>query len=613
MRRAVRAVTYHDAVSDTQTAVPAPDRRQRRRRTRRIIGWTFAAVGVVVLVLVVAAVMVGMDALRAQATLRSASDQVGTLKQQVIAGDEAGVAQTLPSLQADTAAAYQDTHGWHWWLISRLPFVGPTISAVQTSAEVVDSLAVDALPALTAATDVLDPAVLVPEGGRIDLRPFIDVAPLVVTADDAVQAAKGEMDAIEVERLNAVVQDPVTKLQTMVDDLAMTTATASRAAQLLPSMLGAYGQRTYILLAQNNAEIRTTGGIPGAWLPITVSDGQITLGERNSAPSTAEPVLPLTEEEEALFTDRLATFGANVNLTPDFPRSAELAREMWAVTRNGEQVDGVVSVDPITLQNLLGAIGPVTMESGQELNGENAARVLLNDIYVQIEDTDEQDAFFADAASAAFDKFISGGHDVSATIDALAASANQGRLMVWSADPREEQLITGTVLSGELRGDIDGAPVVGVYLNDGSATKMSYYLDYSVDVAQQECRADGTRLLTVTVDIASTAPPEVADFPPYISGGGWLPPGSVQTNLMVYSPTGGRITEARRDGAATDEVGLYGHEGLDVAVTSVTLAPGESHSLEFDVETGPGQDAPAVLRVTPGARNPELTVNDSPC
>jgi len=595
-----------------ETTPPVRDR-SRRRRTRRIIGWTFAALGAVALVLVVAAVLVGMDALKAQASLQSASDKVGALRQQVISGDEAAVAQTLPSLQADTAAAYADTHGWHWWVMARTPFVGPTVDAVQTSAEVIDSVAVDALPALTAATDVLDPAVLVPQGGRIDLNPFIDVAPLVVTADDAVQAARGKMDAIEVDRVNALVAGPVTDLQGMVDELAMTTATASRAAQLLPSMLGAYGQRTYILLAQNNAEPRATGGIPGAWIAVTANNGEITIGDRNGAPATAEPVLPITEEEDLLFTDRLATYGQNVNLTPDFPRSAELARAIWAVTRNGQQVDGVVSVDPVMIQGLLGVIGPVTMASGQELNGENASRVLLNEIYIELENTEDQDAYFADAASSVFDALLAGGHDVSRTIDALAESANQGRLMVWSADPREEQLLGGTVLSGEMRGDLAGAPLIGVYLNDASATKIGYYLDYSVSVERTQCLAGGRRLLTVSLDITSTAPPEVVTYPWYISGGGWLPPGTSLTNVMVYGPTGGRIESVRQGGAAFENVGFYANEGLDVAVLPVTLAPGESQSFEFDVETGQDQDAAALLRVTPGARNAELLVNDSPC
>ncbi len=46
--------------------------------------------------------------------------------------------------------------------------------------------------------------------------------------------------------------------------VSLTTATAARAVRLLPPMLGADGPREYLLLVQNNAEQRATGGIPGS-------------------------------------------------------------------------------------------------------------------------------------------------------------------------------------------------------------------------------------------------------------------------------------------------------------------------------------------------------------
>jgi len=41
------------------------------------------------------------------------------------------------------------------------------------------------------------------------------------------------------------------------------------------------------------------------------------------------PVLPLTAEEQALFGDGLGIYMQDVTFTPDFPRSAQLARALW--------------------------------------------------------------------------------------------------------------------------------------------------------------------------------------------------------------------------------------------------------------------------------------------
>lgn len=299
-------------------------------------------------------------------------------------------------------------------------------------------------------------------------------------------------------------------------------------------------------------------------------------------------------------------------MTPDFPRTAEIVSAMWTGAR-GEHVDGVVSVDPVVLQRVLGVTGPVDLADGRRLDGDNAARVLLNEVYVELFRAADQDAVFADAAKAAFAKLLTGGANPAALLPALAASADEGRLLLWSADPREQSLLAGTILSGELLGEVDGAPELGVYLNDASATKMSYYLDTAVTVERTSCLADGARALTLTLDIASTAPEEVSSYPDQLTGRGWLTPGEVWTNVMVYSPAGGRIEAVRLDGSEESITGFYAHEGMVVSVTRVTLTPGESHVLEVDVETAAGQDAPARVRTTPGARPTEVVVNDSPC
>lgn len=571
-----------------------------------------AVVALVLVVLGVSAVLVFLDARRAEAQLRSAVTTVQKVRSGVLAGDRAAVQPAMAQLQEQTAAAVSATQGPHWWIAAHTPVVGDSVVAVQTLASVVDDLATDALPDLADAVKVLDPSVLLPKGGQINTRPFIDIAPRIIAADDAVKAASAKLAAVNEARVIDRVAGPVTELKTMVRDLGGTTRLASKASQLIPPMLGAYGQRQYILLAQSPAEIRATGGHPGAVMLVTVDAGRITLGERRGVGTlySPTPVVPLTPQEELLFTDRLATFGGDGTLTPDFPRAAEITQAQWEKAF-GVRVDGVLSLDPVALGYMLEATGPVKVPDGTVLTATNAAPLLLNEIY-RTKKIDQQDQFFGDAAKAVFEALMKGAPKVSAGLSALTRAADEGRWLVWSADPGEQQILSGTPMAGELVGQHDGAPVVGVFLNDASATKMSYYLDYPVQVERTQCLAGGVRQLTVTVNVTSTAPADAASYPPYLSGSGQVTPGHSLTNVMVYTPAGGRIDHLTVDGAEFAARGLYTHGTMEVAQVTLDLAPGQSHRLDVVLETG-GQPGVAQVRLTPGSRSQAQIVKDSTC
>lgn len=593
---------------------PAVQTRRARRRRRRPGPWIASGAAALFLALGITGALLFFDAQKAQANLTDAAVTIRELRSTVLAGDPAAIEPALAGLQQQTGAAVAATSGPHWWLAAHLPLIGPSVYAVQTVSSVADSLATDTLPRLTTVAGVLDPEILLPRDGAVELRPFIDVAPDVVAADDAVQAAVVRLGEINTDRLIERVAGPVGEVRALVDEVAMTTATASRAAQLIPTMLGAYGERQYVVLAESNAEIRTLGGFVGSWNLITVDNGQITIGDAlpSSRLSVESPILPLTEEEEAIYTDRPVTYAGNVTMNADFPRTAETARAMWE-NAFGVRPDGVVALDPVALQYLLGAAGPVTMTDGTVLDGSNAAQILLNQIYIDEVDPAKQDEFFGEASKAIVTELMSGVENVQGVIDALDAAADEGRLLLWSADPAEQALLSGTVLSGELRGEDDGAPIVGVYLNDSSATKMSYYLDYSVDVQSLQCLADGVRQLRATITVTSTAPPAASDFPPYLSGGGWIVPGDVRTNVHVYSPSFGFIEDFAVDGDSTVPRAYFTHGDMDVVGTTMVLTPGETSVIEVTLETGTQQELPTRVRVTPGARPAAISVDDSTC
>ena len=584
----------------TETVGPpasSPRRRRRRSTVRRVL----LTVALLLVVVIAGVAWVGVDAIRARGELKAAAAQIQVLRGQVVKGDRTAAVATLRSLQNHAAAANAGTHGPHWSAVRMLPRLGPNLRAVQTVSEVIDGLALHALPALMDATSLVDPKTLAPVDGRVDLKPLVKAAPQVVAADAEVQSAVRRLDAVRPDELFAAVATPLADLRTQVGKVATTTATAARAVRLLPPMLGADGPREYLMLVQNNAEQRATGGIPGSVILLQATGGRVKVVQQrsgNTLGGLAKPVLPLTAQERALFGDDLGKTMLDVTFTPDFPRSAQLARAIWAKKVGGE-VDGVLSIDPGALARVLGATGPVKLPAGQPLTEGNAEQLLLNTVYRQIADPTLQDAFFATTAATVFDAMLGGQGEPAKVVDALAQAAREGRLMVWSAHKEEQALLAGTVLSGQLVGVDGDSPVIGVYLNDGTAAKIGYYLRTDVVATSTGCGPGGSQSVAVKVTLTNTAPANAADLPPYLTGGGnVVPKGEVRMNVLLYAPSGGQVDDVR---VSHGPQGVFSqtHHGLAVVGRTVQLKPGERVVIDYDLHTGPGQTDTPVLRVTP--------------
>lgn len=372
----------------------------------------------------------------------------------------------------------------------------------------------------------------------------------------------------------------------MLVEASDVAATMDRAVQLLPGMLGADGPRDYLLLFQNNAELRTAGGIPGALALIRAEDGRISIVEQASTTdfdAFAEPVLPLPESDVALYGSQIGRYIQDVTATPDFELSGRLAAEMWARQR-GTSIDGVIAVDPVALSHILGATGPVTLANGDVLSDDDAVRKLLVDAYVRYPENDQQDEYFESVAATVFQAISSGAADSAALVSAFTRIGDEHRISIWSAHPEEQAELVATTLGGmQATQDALGAQAYAVYLNDRTAGKMGPYLDVSASAEVTGTGADGRTEVSVTVALVSTAPADAARvLPGRVLGSPitTVPTGTIATNVTVYSPPNAFDLGIERDGAPISYQSVNVSDRIANNV-GVDLDPGESATLVF--------------------------------
>ncbi|WP_239453292.1 MULTISPECIES: DUF4012 domain-containing protein [Microbacterium] len=551
-------------------------------RSARLGGIVFAAVlGAILLITVIGAAWIGVRGILAYLHLSDAQQTASEVRDSL--SDPAAASEAIAALAADTGAARALTSDPVWELAEGLPWVGPQLAAVSTVAASLDDVTTTSLGPLADVAASFQVEALRPQGGRLDLAPLQQVSGAAQTAADGVGAAAASVSAIDRAALVAPVRQAVDEVDGLLVEAEVATDALSRATRLIPSMLGADGPRDYLVLFQNNAEWRSLGGIPGAMALIHTDGGAMSLAAQESSsdyPRYDDAVLPLDEEILEIYGDRPGRWIQNVTQAPDFAVSAALAREMWAREHGGQQVDGVIALDPVALSYLLEATGPVTLPAGDVLTPESAVPLLLNDVYARFPRPADQDDFFAEAAAAVFARLSGGEVDPTALVAALTRAGDENRLLLWSGHENEQSLLADTTLAGGLPASDDETARFGVYVNDGTGSKMDYYQNLETTLGWSDCvldtsgQATGDAVLTAT--IGNTAPADAAKLPAYITGGGGsgVPAGITRTVGYLYLPEGFELVEA----TMSDGSGFGGgiHDDRRVLSFSVDLIPGQT-------------------------------------
>lgn len=572
----------------------------RRRRP-----WHAAVFTLLVLLVAVTGWLVFRGAQAAMA-LAGAQRIVTTMRTSLSDADTQTLATQVPQLQVQAARARSATSDPVWRAATHLPAIGPDLAAVATISAALDDIARVAQPTLDGLDSVAQSLRARGPGGGIDLEPIAGAAPMLARTAATVAAAEAAVARIDPGGLVGPLAGPVEQVQSGLAQMSGLFAGAARISALVPPMLGADGPRTYLLLSLNDAELRSAGGIVGVVAQLRADGGKLELvGQRTTADirSVREPVLPLTAEELRVHTDRLGRWLADTTLTPDFPRTAQLVSRMWQNNGGGE-VDGVISMDPVVISYLLTATGGVLEKGGSRLDAGNVLHVLLGESYVRLPDALEADQFYKNVAAAVFEAVATGQGDARGLLAQLGKAGSEHRVRVWSVHPQEQRVLAGTPVGGGfLSGGADDA--AGVFLNDGTAGKVDYFLRTSVSVEKVRCTSTSTTAV-VRLDLAYDPPADIADYPVHVTGTATsgLPTGWVATNLTTYAPVGGKLGSAWLGDAVVG--GLRTTEGgREVGVLTSWLAPGGRATYRFEIRSArAGAKLPVWLTPTltsPGA------------
>lgn len=579
-----------------------------RKRLYIIIG--------VVAVLLIALVAAAFAAVGSAKEMKSQATQVlqdvKSIQTAIGENDYAAAAQSAQHASELTGSIAGELSSPLWMVASIIPVYGQDISGMRDLMTALDDAFDEGLVPLTKTLEANPPDSLISADRRINVAAVTQLLDAVQDAAPSMQKCADVAESLpemHIEQLKSVVDPAKEKLTTI-------NATFQKAAALAPvagPVLGANGNRTYLIVAQNSAELRSSGGFPGSMGTLEIRDGEIILNDFSKVYDVLTDTNPssvsITDEEYALFGAASMDCPRDAGIDPDFTRVASI----WAASyeeRNVAHLDGVISITPSVVQDILAIVGPVTLSDGTELTGSNATKVLQSDIYWKYlaEGADPDgtggavtDALFAQAAHETFNKLFSNlnADTLIKFASCMAKDMEDRMVMFWLTDEGEQAILASLDCSGALNDD-PMRPELGVFFSLWVGSKMGWYVDIDNQVLESKKNADGSytyKMQTTFTDTVSSE--EIASGGEYIIGDIYdYEYGILYPCLYIYAPAGGSISNLESNSSVAFEEAR--HDGLQAfKAWRTVLRPDQPIVCTYTVTTAPNASQEMKIVCTP--------------
>ncbi|PIR55542.1 hypothetical protein COU74_00185 [Candidatus Peregrinibacteria bacterium CG10_big_fil_rev_8_21_14_0_10_36_19] len=248
-------------------------------------------------------------------------------------------------------------------------------------------------------------------------------------------------------------------------------------AKYFPAILDLLGDRyphRYLILLQNNNEIRPTGGFIGSYGIMDINDGYIENLEIHDVYDIDGSYGGIIEPPEELKTFTSNWRFRDSNYSPDFPTSAKKAR--WFLEKQGgPSVDTVIAINQGLLRDLMEITGPVQVGNFGKLTSSNYNLLLSYVIEGKIWGP-ENPKHILKVFIPAFKEAIMKESNVGRVTSKLYKAVQQKHIMVYSSHDDIEDLITSMGLSGEVKKTAENEDYLSVINIAYGGTKSEQFM-----------------------------------------------------------------------------------------------------------------------------------------
>jgi len=391
---------------------------------------------------------------------------------------------------------------------------------------------------------------------------------------------------------------------------AVAVKDGKEALSIAPPALGVASAKNYLLLFQNDKEIRSTGGFMTAYATLTINNGQVSATTSDDIYRLDEKLLhvcltkicPLTPPApivkylpEVSGKVRSAWSMRDSNISPDLPTAAKEFERMYQMLGEGLPFDGIIYIDSQVVEELIEVTGPIDVfgtkysaEIDKRCNCPNVIYELENYAEVAAKGEKDRKAILGVLMQQILARSV--GADVEKLpqlVETIAQLANHKHVMFYMHDPKVQDALSKLNWTGEVKA-YDGDYL---HINDSNFAggKSNLYVEQTV--TQEINIKNGEVRKKITIEYKNDQP-----FNTWLNG-------INRDYVRFYVPKGSKLVSSKgsEDPVTTIEDDL----GKTVFEAFIQVRPQNSRKLEIEytILYQPKGEYKLLIQKQPGAKD----------
>lgn len=443
------------------------------RKLRKIL----VALGILALIYLVPMLLLLSDGRKALANAKALKASASAQNLDEIKANSQNLQKSLKSVKRDLIPF------WPWQFV---PFIGAYISDANHGI----NAGLHGLKALNIAANELTPyadllglkgnvgqAGTAQERVQLAIAAIEKVSPKFDEIATEFAAIKKEIDHINPKRypkflFGSKVNDGIVILRTTTDQVGSLVIEAKPLVEALPAILGQNAPKTYLLLFQNDKELRPSGGFVTAYTYLTFDKGKISASDsddiynfdaavhkvcqRRECPELRPPGLILRYLPEATGQRKTAWDSRDSNIHPDWVASALEFQKFYNIAGK-KKIDGIIGVDTYVIRDILSVTGSIKVAGYKtEFSKDNVVNELM--IYTDnvFAGTADRKALLGDLMASVMNFITNAGRDkMQPLLETGIALLNEKHILVYLYDEKSQKAIEKFNWAGRIK-EYDG-------------------------------------------------------------------------------------------------------------------------------------------------------------